>query len=158
MESAGPCSRSQPSQTRSQEGKSPAQRVGTWLARALVEPYFAFYYSDFALPTVVHRRAPEGRATARAAGAAATALAAAPRYARHAPERTLLYALVQAHYPDFVARLEAEERSLPAYLADFPKRAFELPIRNLLYASDQGNARRRQPQPALMAIVGPADD
>ena len=60
--------------------------------------------------------ATEGRATARAAGAAATAQAAAPRYARHVPERTLLYALVQAHYPDFLARLEAEDRSLPAYV------------------------------------------
>ena len=41
--------------------------------------------------------APEARATARDAGAAATTPAAAPRYARHVPERTLLYALVQAH-------------------------------------------------------------
>ena len=62
--------------------------------------------------------APEARATARDAGAAATAQAAAPRYARHVPERTLLYALVQAHYPDFLARLEAEDRSLPAYVRE----------------------------------------
>jgi len=48
---------------------------------------------------------PEAHASARAA---TTAQAAAPRYARHDPERTLLYALVQAHYPDFLARLEAE--------------------------------------------------
>jgi hypothetical protein len=57
--------------------------------------------------------APGGRATARAAGVAATALVAAPTYARHVPERTLLYALVRAHYPDFMARLTAEDRSLP---------------------------------------------
>jgi len=38
--------------------------------------------------------------TSRATGAP-TALPAAPAYARHALERTLLYALVQAHYPDF---------------------------------------------------------
>ena len=38
---------------------------------------------------------------------------AAARYARHLPERTLLYALVQAHYPDFIARLEAQDRPLP---------------------------------------------
>ena len=57
----------------------------------------------------------EGRATARAASAAATAQAAAPTYARHAPERTLLYARVQADYPDFIARLAAQDRSLPAY-------------------------------------------
>ncbi|HBO1295195.1 TPA: transposase zinc-binding domain-containing protein, partial [Pseudomonas aeruginosa] len=42
----------------------------------------------------------------------------APRYARHAPERTLLYALVEAHYPDFIARLEAEDRSLPEYVRE----------------------------------------
>ena len=38
--------------------------------------------------------APEGRAAPRVARAANTALAAAPSYARHVPERTLLYALV----------------------------------------------------------------
>jgi hypothetical protein len=43
---------------------------------------------------------------------------AAARYARHAPERTLVYALVEAHYPDFLARLEAEDRCLPAYVRE----------------------------------------
>ncbi len=43
---------------------------------------------------------------------------AAARYARHLPERTLLYALVQAHYPDFIARLEAEDRPLPEYVRE----------------------------------------
>ena len=57
-----------------------------------------------------------GRATARAAGVAATSQAAAPSYARHVPGRTLLYTLVQAHYPDFIARLEAEDRSLPKHV------------------------------------------
>lgn len=37
----------------------------------------------------------------------------APRYARHAPGYTLLYALVAAHYPDFIACLQAAGRSLP---------------------------------------------
>jgi hypothetical protein len=60
--------------------------------------------------------ATEGRARPGAAGAAATAQAAAASYARHVPERTLLYALVQAHYPDFLARLEAEDRSLPKHV------------------------------------------
>ena len=55
--------------------------------------------------------APEGRA-------ANTALAAAPSYARHVPERTLLYALVQAHYLDFIARLAAQDRSLPDYVRE----------------------------------------
>ena len=40
------------------------------------------------------------------------------RYARHAPERTLLYALVQAHYPDFLARREVEDRPLPEYVRE----------------------------------------
>jgi len=62
---------------------------------------------------VLRLSALEGRATPRAASAAATALPAAPTYARHAPERTLLYALVQAHYPDLMALLAAEDRSLP---------------------------------------------
>ncbi|MUH82210.1 IS91 family transposase [Pseudomonas aeruginosa] len=43
---------------------------------------------------------------------------AAARYARHLPERTLLYALVEAHYPDFIARIEAEGRSLPGYVRE----------------------------------------
>jgi len=63
---------------------------------------------------VLRLSALEGRATPRAASAATTAQAAAPTYARHAPERTLLYALVQAHYPDLIARLAAEDCSLPA--------------------------------------------
>ena len=43
---------------------------------------------------------------------------AAPHYARHAPERTLLYALVEAHHPDFIARVEAEDRPLPEYVRE----------------------------------------
>jgi hypothetical protein len=50
---------------------------------------------------------------ARALGAAKTAIASS--HARHVPERTLLCALAQAHYPDFIARLEKEDRTLPAY-------------------------------------------
>ena len=57
----------------------------------------------------------EGRATSRLTGAAPTA---APTYARHAPERTLLYALVQAHYPDLIARLATQDRSLPEYVRE----------------------------------------
>jgi len=41
-----------------------------------------------------------------------------PRYARHAPERSLLYALVEAHYPDFLARLDVEDRCLPTYVRE----------------------------------------
>jgi len=57
-------------------------------------------------------------ATPRLASAAATAQAAEPTYARHAPERTLLYALVQAHYPGFIAHLAAQDRSLPEYVRE----------------------------------------
>lgn len=53
-----------------------------------------------------------------AAAPAAIITAATPRYARHAPERTLLYALVQAHYPDFIALLEAEDRSLSTHVRE----------------------------------------
>ncbi len=40
------------------------------------------------------------------------------RRARHATERTLLYALVEAYYPDLLARLDAEERCLPGYVRE----------------------------------------
>jgi hypothetical protein len=67
---------------------------------------------------VLRLTALEGRATPRGADAAQTALAAAPNYVRHVPERALLYTLVQAHYPDFLARLAAEDRSLPEYVRE----------------------------------------
>ncbi len=37
--------------------QSPSQRVGYWLSKHLLEPYFAFYDPDFALDTVVKRQA-----------------------------------------------------------------------------------------------------
>ncbi|HEX6834828.1 MAG TPA: hypothetical protein VF132_14920, partial [Rudaea sp.] len=36
--------------------ESPSQRVGNWLSRGLVEPYFAFYSFDFALGAVLKRQ------------------------------------------------------------------------------------------------------
>lgn len=46
-----------------------------------------------------------------------------PRYQRHQPEQTLLYQLVQEHYPAFQEHQAAEGRSLPDYVqqefADF---------------------------------------
>ena len=42
--------------------------------------------------------------------------ASAPCYERHRPEATLLYQLVEHHYPAFVAELGAQGRSLPAYV------------------------------------------
>ena len=41
----------------------------------------------------------------------------APAYERHRPESTLLYRLVEQHYPAFEARLTAEGRALPRYVA-----------------------------------------
>lgn len=37
--------------------QSPAQRVGYWFSKHLLEPYFAFYDPDFALDTVIKRQA-----------------------------------------------------------------------------------------------------
>ncbi len=61
----------------------------------------------------------------RSATAVGPARPAAPTYARHAPQRTLLCALVQAHYRDFLARLAAQDRSLPEYVRE----AFEACLR-----------------------------
>ena len=40
----------------------------------------------------------------------------APRYERHRPEATLLYQLVERHYPPFVAALAERGRQLPGYV------------------------------------------
>ena len=69
--------------------------------------------------------APSRRATPNPAGDPSSTRSAAPTYTRHAPERTLLYALVQAHYPDFLARMAARDRPLPAYVRE----AFEAYLR-----------------------------
>ncbi len=39
-----------------------------------------------------------------------------PNYERHQPEQTLLYQLVERHYPAFKASLEAQGRYLPRYI------------------------------------------
>jgi len=69
--------------------------------------------------------APAQRATPNPAGDPSSTRSAAPTYTRHAPERTLLYALVQAHYADFLAQLAAQDRPLPAYVRE----AFEAYLR-----------------------------
>jgi hypothetical protein len=40
----------------------------------------------------------------------------APGYERHRPEQTLLYQIVDKHYPDFLAQLAAEGKSLPDHV------------------------------------------
>jgi hypothetical protein len=40
----------------------------------------------------------------------------APRYERHQPEKTLLYQIIDEHYPQFLAHLERQGRSLPLYV------------------------------------------
>jgi hypothetical protein len=72
---------------------------------------------------VLCQTAPAGRATP--AGTPSSARSRARTYARHDPQRTLLYALVQAHYPDFLAQLAAQDRPLPAYVRE----AFEAYLR-----------------------------
>ena len=52
---------------------------------------------------------------------ASAGAARAGEYARHRPEQTLLYQLIEAHYPAFVAHLAARERTLPVHV----QRAFE---------------------------------
>ena len=42
--------------------------------------------------------------------------ARADEYVRHQPEQTLLYRLVEAHYPAFVEHLAARERTLPTHV------------------------------------------
>jgi hypothetical protein len=64
--------------------------------------------------TVPQLLAPSGRTVVRAPVSAADP--SAPRYVRHLPERTLLYGLVQAYYPDFFKRLVREDRALPEYV------------------------------------------
>ena len=49
--------------------------------------------------------------TARNAGTEAT-----PGYERHRPEQTLLYQIIEQHYPSFLAHLEQQDRSLPVYV------------------------------------------
>ena len=44
------------------------------------------------------------------------ALGSPPRYQRHQPEKTLLYRIVEQHYPAFLAHLEAEGRTLPEHV------------------------------------------
>jgi hypothetical protein len=38
------------------------------------------------------------------------------QYARHRPEETLLYRVIDDHYPDFLAQIEMEGRTLPRFV------------------------------------------
>ena len=49
-------------------------------------------------------------------GGRKSARAFAPRHERHRPEQTLLYQIVDKYYPEFLAQLAAEDRSLPDYV------------------------------------------
>jgi hypothetical protein len=113
-------------------GRSAGQRVGEFLRCAAAMSYPCARQTPMgdagAARHPVHPSMPRSvpccasprwsNAPRRVACAAATAQAAASGYARHVPERTLLYALVQAHYPDLLARLAAEDRSLPGYVRE----------------------------------------
>jgi ribosomal protein S27E len=39
-----------------------------------------------------------------------------PGYQRHKPEQTLLYQIIEHHYPEFQALMEAQNRPLPIYV------------------------------------------
>ena len=49
-------------------------------------------------------------------GGQLSARAFSPRHERHRPEQTLLYQIVDKHFPEFLAQLAAEGRSLPDYV------------------------------------------
>lgn len=53
---------------------------------------------------------------ASAASRAASGSDPAPEYARHRPEHTLLYRIIERHYPAFLAQRAADERPLPRYV------------------------------------------
>ena len=57
-------------------------------------------------------------AKGRSAARRAPPFIAPPGYARHKPEETLLYHLVEQHYPTFLAAREAAGRPLPRYVQD----------------------------------------
>ena len=50
------------------------------------------------------------------AGATAERPGGAAPYQRHRPEHTLLYQIVEQHYPAFVAHMAQQERPLPDYV------------------------------------------
>ena len=56
---------------------------------------------------------------------ASAGAARAGEYARHRPEQTLLYQLVEQYYPAFVAHLAARERTLPVHV----QREFEATLK-----------------------------
>jgi hypothetical protein len=39
-------------------------------------------------------------------------------YERHRPEQTLLYQIIEQHYPDFLSAMEVQDRPLPGYVQD----------------------------------------
>ena len=39
-----------------------------------------------------------------------------PGYQRHQPEQTLLYQIIEHHYPEFQTLMEAQNRPLPKYV------------------------------------------
>ena len=86
-------------------------------------------------------------------------LAEAPPHQRHRPEQTLLYALVEQHYPAFIAALAAAGSTLPRYV----EREFEdLRIENRKHkppiesTPTQRSAQARRPGAAEFFILDTA--
>ncbi len=44
--------------------------------------------------------------------------ATGPAYERHRPEQSLLYQIVERHYPDFLSAMQAQDRPLPGYVQE----------------------------------------
>ncbi|MDE2349797.1 MAG: hypothetical protein KGL92_14940 [Gammaproteobacteria bacterium] len=70
-----------------------------------------------------------------------------PGYGRHRPERTLLYQLVEQHYPAFRELRNAAERPLP----DFVQREFDAYLK-----CGRAGAEQSQRELALVARGPPA--
>ncbi len=75
------------------------------------------------------------------AGREASESVAAPRYERHHPERTLLYQLVEEHYPVLKAHLAAQGSTLPGYVERELDRAMSMWKGNGVNSSDARNDR-----------------
>src|SRR5690606_23909761 len=71
--------------------------------------------------TLAHRKLPHGceaMASAKDCPRRAPPFVDPPGYVRHRPEETLLYRLIEEHYPAFAAAREAAGRTLPKHVRD----------------------------------------
>lgn len=81
-------------------------------------------------------------ASERAASRRAPPFIDPPGYARHRPEQTLLYRLVEQYYPEFLAVREAAERALPQWSAEGNRKHIRLAAACLHRVVDHSQDRR----------------